>query len=126
VRIVESIEQATNPASVTILAGQTINLTSTGLWELAAATSAGALGLRTAVATHNAVAYEALTGLYKGILDLGIASSDFQALAFDAAVYASDTAGGLDTAAGTVTRIVGTVTPGWANTTADKLLRVDL
>lgn len=126
VRVVEMIEHATNPAAVAINAGQTINLNSTGAWELAAATSLAALGVRTAVATSTVAANMALTGMYKGILDLGIASTDFAALAFDAAVYAADAAGGLETAAGTVSRVVGVVAAGNANTTADKLLRVDM
>jgi hypothetical protein len=47
-------------------------------------------------------------------------------MAFDADVYLSDTDGTLATTAGTTSLVVGTVVPGWAATTADKLLRVDL
>lgn len=125
-RVVEVIEQATAPANVAITAGQTIKFTTTGKWILADASDIAGLGLRCALAIRSVAAGEALTGLYQGVVDLGIASTDFAALAYDAGVYASDTAGGLDTVAGTVSRLVGTVVPGWANTTADKLLRVCL
>ena len=127
VRVVEMTEQATAPASVAIVAMQTIKFdTTTGKWILADASDIAGLGLRCAVAIRSVAAQEALTGMYQGVMDLGLGSTDFQALAFDAGVYASDTAGGIDTAAGTVSRLVGTVVPGWANITADKLLRVKL
>lgn len=125
-RVVEVVEQGTAPAAVAITAGQTIKFDTAGKWILADASDIAGLGLRCALATRTVAISEALTGLYKGVVDLGIASTDFAALAYDDGVYASDTAGGIDTAAGTVSRLVGTVIPGWANTTADKLLRVCL
>lgn len=125
-RLVETTEQATAPAAVAITAGQTIKFDTAGKWILADASDIAGLGLRCALAIRTVAISEALTGLYQGVVDLGALSTDFAALAFDAGVYASDTAGGLDTAAGTVSRLVGTVVPGWASTTADKLLRVCL
>jgi len=127
VRVVEVTEQSNPaPAAVAINALQPIKYDTNGKWILADASDIAGLGLRCAVATRTVAIGEPLTGLYQGIMDVGLGSTDFQALAFDAGVYASDTAGGLDTAAGTVSRLVGTVIPGWANTTADKLLRVKL
>lgn len=125
-RLVEVTEQATAPAAVAITAGQLIKFDTAGKWILADASDIGGLGLRCAMAVKTVAISEALTGLYQAVVDLGILSTDFAALAFDAGVYASDTAGGIDTAAGTVSRLVGTVVPGWANTTADKLLRVSM
>ncbi len=48
------------------------------------------------------------------------------ALDYGVEVYLSDTDGRLDTAAGTVSKVIGTVVAGYSNTTPDKLLRVDL
>ena len=56
------------------------------------------------------------------ILDLGEALA---ALAYGAPVYLSDTDATLGTTAGTVSIVVGHVTPGWNATVADKLLILD-
>jgi predicted RecA/RadA family phage recombinase len=123
VRPVLIIEQDTKPAAETITRGQVIRQDTSGKWVKAAADTSGHAGNKRAIALHDVIAGQALTGLRKGLLDIGDALS---ALAFDALVYLSDTGGGMDTAAGTVSTVIGTVESVWAATSADKLLRVDL
>lgn len=120
VRLVQVYEQATHPASVAITAGQAIRRDTNGKWAIANATSAGNAGNRQAIAIRSVAANESLTGVYDGLLDVGEALA---ALAFDAKVFLSDTAGTLADAAGTVSVLLGTVAPGWAASAADRLLR---
>jgi hypothetical protein len=116
--------QMTLPASVAVAAGQAVRPDATsGKWVLANAALAANIGdLHIALSTVKAG--EALTAVKSSsILDVGEALA---ALAFAAPVYLSDTAGTLADAAGTVSTVVGKVIPGWANTTPDKLLRVNI
>jgi hypothetical protein len=116
--------QLTLPAGVDINAGQCITPDPTsGKWALANAATAGNVG-DAFIALTSVKAGESLTGV-KGpsVLDVGEALA---ALNFAAVVYLSDTAGTLADTAGTVSTPVGRVTPGWAYTAADKLLRITL
>lgn len=97
--------------------------TTTGFLEKGNGSSAGELGTVAGVLL-DAEPLIGLTGsivLLKSnaIIDLGEALA---ALAFDASVFVSDTDATLADTAGTVSRIVGKVVPGFAGTTADKLL----
>lgn len=77
-----------------------------------------------AIATRSVAAGEPITGMKKGILG-GLTFSQ----AYNALIYVSDTDARLGDAAGTVTKIVGRVTPAHAVTLGmapDKLLCVDL
>lgn len=124
VAVVEMIEGITAPVSEDVVAGQAVRLVvASGKLCLALATTAANVGKRPAIAVRSANAGQALTAMFKGILDVGDA---LDSLDFDAQVFMSDTAGTLADAAGTVSQVIGTVTPGWAHTTADKLLHVDL
>jgi len=117
------IEQFTGPAAEAIVAGQYVRFnTSSGKIELGKATTT-AEARAGGIALGSVAANETVTALSKGWLAVGAA---LDALTFDDDVYLSDTDGTLADAAGTVSRLVGTVVPAWGNTTADKLLRVDL
>jgi predicted RecA/RadA family phage recombinase len=120
---VRVIEQHTLPAAAAITVGAVVYIDSAGKFALADGSSAGpaaAYGIAMEKATE---ANEAITAVRKGIVDLGDA---LDALAFGASVYLSDTNTGiLGDVAGTVSKVVGTVIPGWGATAADKLLRVD-
>lgn len=114
------------PVTVAITAGQYMRLnTTSGKFELGIATSAPNLGNIGFICTRNVDAGLAVVGLKKGILDLGEALAG---LAFGAQVFVSDTSGTLGDAAGTSSKIVGVVIPGWATSgaNADKLLLVDM
>jgi hypothetical protein len=115
-------EQFTGPAGEAITVGQYVRLnTTTGKVELG---NASALGEAAdgGIALHAAAVAEAVTVVRKGILDMGEA---LVGLAFNALVYLSDTDGTLADGTGTKTKVLGEVVPGWANTTADKLLRLN-
>lgn len=123
VEIVQSYEQMTHPAAVAITAGQIVRRDANGKWILADATlaaNAKAYGM----ASRTVIAGEALTAVKKGIMD----GFDLDALAFDADVFLSNTAGAMGTAAGTVSNRIGRVVPGHGTSigvAADKLLEVD-
>lgn len=125
VHIVEVYQQETLPAGVDITAGQICRPDANGKWILADATVGGAnTGTRRGFATRSAKAGMALTCVRKGLVDPETAVA---ALAFEAAVFLSNTPGGMDSAAGAVSVTLGTVQPGWASgVTADKLLLLDL
>jgi len=124
VHTVQVQQQVTLPASVAIAQGQYIIEDTNGKWAIGNATTQGNVGRRAAIATKAVDAGMPLTGLVKGVMDVGNALS---ALAFDAQVFLSDTVGGvLADTAGTVSKVVGTVRPAWGATAADKLLFVDL
>lgn len=117
------IEQETKPAVEAITAGQYVRLDTAGKWALGNGTTTGEVGAGGGIALKSVAAGEALTALRRGIVDIG---DGFTALAFGASVYLSDTDGALDTAAGTVSKVVGYVDSAWAAASADKLLHVDL
>ena len=121
---VKVLEQYTAPAAEAITVGQVVRLdTTAGTWTLANGSAAGeARGLGIAISAANQAGI-AITAVIKGVLDMGDALGD---LTYDDDVFLSDTDGTLADAAGTVSLIVGRVVPGFASTTPDKLLRVDL
>lgn len=122
---VHVIEQHTAPAAVAITAGQWCYTDTAGKWALANATTAtlGGTGRR-AMAKKSVAAGEALTCVYRGLVD---PHGALDALAFGAAVFLSDTVGGvMADAAGTVSIVLGNIVGGWASgATADKLLRIN-
>ncbi len=117
--------QATYPAAEAITAGAPIRLdTATARWTNANGTTAPEARV-THIATRTVLAGESLTGVRRCTID-GLV---LDAIAYDGAVYLSDTDGRLDTVAGTVSTLVGRVVPGFAvtlGTAADKLLDVGL
>jgi hypothetical protein len=64
-----------------------------------------------------------ITPMKRGILDIGNALSGVN---YGAPIYLSDTDGTLADSAGTVSTIVGYCIAAWGNTTADKLLLVNI
>lgn len=110
VEVMESESQKTLQAGVAITAGQAIYpVVTTGRWGLAAATAATNCS-NVHLATKSAAIGEGLTGIKRGKMD-GYAIS---ALNFGDQVFLSDTPGGLDTAAGTVSVVLGRVQPSTA------------
>lgn len=106
-RIVESIEQMTLPAAEAVSAGQAVRLdTTTGKFTKGNATLAAEARIY-GIATHTVVAGQPVTAIRQGV----VAGHDLSALAYDAAVYLSDTDGTLADAAGTVSTVVGRVIP---------------
>jgi hypothetical protein len=120
---VEILEAFTGPAAEQISAGCYVRLdTTSGKVARGNGSSSAEIGPgRNGVALKTVNANESVTVMEDGILDVGDA---LNALSFDDKVYASDTDGVLADSAGSVEHVVGTVTPGWAATTADKLLHV--
>ena len=120
---VKIIEQFTAPAGEAFSAGAAVRLdTTTG--KLTGANGSAAAEARVAgIALTTAAANDTVTVLRKGYVDLGDA---LDALTYDDDVFLSNTDATLADTAGTVSTIVGTVVPGFAATTPDKLLRVDL
>ena len=121
IRPVVVLDQFTGPAVEAITAGQWVRLDpSTGKVALGNATTlAGAAP--GGMALGAAAAGQVVTVVRAGIVDIGDALSGN----YGADVYLSDTDGVLADATGTKTKVVGRIEPGWANTTADKLLRID-
>lgn len=99
----DPIDRHTAYASVAITAGQVIRLNSSGKWVLAQATTAPN-GAGCFIALRGAGVNQPLTGMRQGKM-----SGLDTALAPPAAVYLSDTAGGLADAAGTVSIVLGRV-----------------
>jgi len=124
VKVVEVVEQFTGGAGAAIDAGVAVkyNLTS-GLIDKAKATTSALARCVGIAVTSTSRQPKAPTVIRKGLLDVGEALA---ALDYGVEVYLSDTDGRLDTAAGTVSKVIGTVVAGYSNTTPDKLLRVDL
>jgi hypothetical protein len=125
VNVVESLEQKTAPAAEAIVAGAPVRFdTATGKFTNANGTLAAEARIY-GVAVRTVPAGMAVTAVRRGYLD----GFDLSGMAYDAAVYLSDTDGRLDTAAGTVSTVVGRVAPAFATTlgtAADKLLYVGL
>lgn len=125
--VVESIEQMTLPTVEVCSPGQAVRLdTTTGKWTKSNGSSAGEARIYGLVVGGVAnVAGQAVTAIRQGVID----GYDLSGLAYDAAVYLSDTDGALADAAGTVSVVVGRVIPNFSpalGTAADKLLLVDL
>lgn len=122
VHVVESIEQLTLPAAEAIAAGAIVRIDTDGKFTNGNGTSTTENRIY-GVATRTVVAGQPVTAIAKGVLD-GFTFSQ----AYDAILYASDTDGRIGDAAGTASKIIGRVIPGWAQTlgsAADKLLRVE-
>lgn len=120
VHVIKALEQLTAPAAVAIAAGQIIAIDANGKWFLALATTAANAGRRRAMAAKSVAAGESLTGIIRGLVDVPGA---LDALAFDAQIFLSDTAGTIADTAGTVSTVVGTIVPGWASgASPDRLL----
>lgn len=124
VAIVKDYESLTLPVDEAVTAGQAGRLTvATGKLTKAngtAAPEARALGV---FVRSSKFVNDPVTLLKRGILDLGAA---LDGVALDAIIYLSDTDGTLADSAGTVSVKIGRVIPGFASTTADKLLFVDV
>ena len=124
VRIVEMLPDG--PAGEALNAGEVVRIdTTTGRYTPANGTASGeARPVGIAVNTAN-YAGETISVLKSGILDVGDA---LDALAYDLALYNSDTDGAIGSAASdsTVDNIIGRVVAGWGDTAGDKLLLVDL
>lgn len=120
---VKSFVQFTGPAAETIAAGQYVRFdASTGKLTKGNASSS-AEAADGGIAINGGAAGTTLTAIHYGIVDVGDA---LDALDYGATVFLSDTDGVLGDSAGTVSKEVGKVVPGWGHTTADKLLFVDL
>lgn len=123
---VQIIEQFTAPAGEAITAGQVVRYDpDNGKFMLAGGTTAVGVAGPKYIAIHTAnVANIAITGVSKGLIDLG--GSALDGVAFGGTVFVDNTAGGLGTAAGSVSTVAGYVVPGFAaGTAADRLLRVN-
>jgi len=123
VEVAQSFIQHTLPAAEAITAGAPVRIDTSGNFTNSngtTTTEAATWG----IATKTVVAGEALTAIRKGIMD-GFTFAG----AYGSTVYVSDTDGRLADAAGTVSKIAGTVLPGTANllgAAKAKLLLVDL
>jgi len=123
VHVVESIEQLTLPAAEAILAGAIVRIDTDGKFTNGNGTSTTENRIY-GVAIKSVIAGQPVTAIAKGVLD-GFTFSQ----AYDATLYASDTDGRIGDAAGTASKSIGRVIPGWSQvlgSAADKLLRVEL
>ena len=125
--VVDSIEQMTLPTAEVCSPGQAVRIdTSTGKFTKANGSSAGEARIYGIVVGGVAnVAGQPVTAIRRGVVD----GYDISALAYDAAVYLSDTDGALADAAGTVSTVVGRVIPATSQplgTANDKLLLISL
>lgn len=93
-------------AAEAITKGQAVYVNSNGKAALADASAAGTL-ITVGIALDSVGAGQALSVLKAGF----VAGATLTGLAYGDAVYISDTAGGLDTAAGTVSKVIGRVAP---------------
>lgn len=125
IEVVASETQLTLVAAEAITAGFAVRLdTSSGKFTPANGSAAGEARIF-GIALKSVAADEPVTAVRKGYLD----GWDLSGMNYDAVVYLSDTDGRLDTAAGTVSTVVGRVIPGSATTLGtamDKILFVDL
>lgn len=118
-------EQVTGPVNEAVLAGQYTRInTTTGMRQLGNGTNSTEVGVWAGIAMRSAESGGAITFVRRGIISLG--PTALSALAYGANVFLSDTDGMLDTAAGTVSTVIGKVVPGYGSTTPDKLLFVDI
>jgi hypothetical protein len=123
INLVHPISQLTLPAGEAITAGMAVRIdTQTGKFTKANGTNAGEARVF-GIAVKTVIAGESLTAIASGVMD----GWDLSGLAYDAAVYLSDTDGRLEgTNAPTVDVPIGRVIPGWAvGSSADKLLWID-
>jgi hypothetical protein len=125
VRLGAGENQHTAPAIEAITAGQYIRLDpTTGKFALGNAGSVAEAGYSGYIAANSAIAGETVTGFQRPcVMDLGEALAG---LSYDDRVFLSDTDGALATTQGTINVTVGTVVPGFARKTAEKLLKLNL
>lgn len=125
VHVVESIVQMTLPLAESLAVGDAVRIDTTlGKWTGSNGSSSGEARLWGILVSKDPAGAVG-TAVKKGVLE-GFALS---ALAYDAAVYLSDTDKTLADGAGTVSKVVGRVIPATApitGTAYDKLLEVDL
>lgn len=122
VEVVESIMQHTAPAAEAITAGSPVRIDTAGKFTPANGTTTTENAVY-GIATHTAVAGQALTAIRRGVMDGFVLTG-----AYWAPVYAADTDGRLGDAAGTVSTIVGHIIGGHATTLGvapDKILLVE-
>lgn len=100
----ENMETRTVRMSAAVTAGQLVYITAAGLGALASGAVAGTAQAR-GIALRAAAIGEVTSILLQGEVE----GFDVSGLNYDVPVYVSDTAGALDTAAGTVNVIVGRV-----------------
>lgn len=105
-------------AAEAIVAGQPVYVTSAGLAGVADANAAGRQQVR-GIALKSVGAGQAVSVLKRGHM-----AGATLAGAYDSLVYLSDTAGGLDTAAGTMTVRIGRVVP-LSDSALTKVIYVD-
>lgn len=126
-RVVESIQQLTLPFAESVNVGQCVRIdTSTGKWTKANGTTTGEARIWGVLVSKDAAGAVG-TAIRKGVVD----GFDLASLAYDLAIYMSDTDGTLSDSAGdsTVDVIVGRVLPATSTTLGtsyDKLLEIDL
>jgi hypothetical protein len=124
VRVVRMFENLPDgPVNEVVAAGVPVRIETTGHYTPGNGSSAGEAAVRGIACNSGTLAGATVTVMKRGLLDVGVA---LDAMAYGAPVYLSNTDGTLDTAAGTVSTIVGYVVPAWGATTADKLLLVNL
>lgn len=107
-------------AAETISTGQAVYTNANGKAALADASAAGTL-VDVGIALNTAGAGQAVSVIYRGF----VAGYTVGAMAYGAAVYVSDTAGGLDTAAGTVSKQIGRIRSREENGAPVPMLYVD-
>lgn len=124
VSIVKEIESITLPVDEAVTAGQAVRLaTATGKLTKGNASTIAEGRIAGVAARSSRHTAEAVTVIKRGYLDLG---SALDSLAYDAPVYLSDTDGTLADSPGTIPMVIGRVVPAFGQTTADKLLYVDV
>ena len=122
---VKIIEQLTGPANSAVAVGNAVYLVAaSGKFGLADENGAAPLNEPEGVSIKAALQQnDTITVVKKGYLDIG---NVLTALNYGAPVYLSATAGLLADADPGNAVVIGEVWPAFGNTTADKLLRVDL
>lgn len=121
---VSVIEQSTGPANEVVDAGEAVYmLAASGKYALADEDGTWPTKRVKGISITSAVANGTITVVQKGIVDLGDA---LDGMDYGDPVFLSDTPGKLADADPGAGVIVGQVVPGWAATTADKLLSFDV
>ncbi|MGV1048238.1 MAG: hypothetical protein ACOYD4_06915 [Solirubrobacterales bacterium] len=113
------------PTDEAVSAGQAVKINvSTGRYTKANGSSAAEARIVGIAVSSAAASGEIISVVKRGIVEVGAAA--LTSLAYDKQIFLSDTDGTLGDTAGTVSTTVGRVVPGWADTTAGKLLSVEL
>jgi hypothetical protein len=112
------------PTDEAVNAGQPVRInTTTGRYTKANGTTAAEARVVGISVSTAAAAGGVISVVKRGILEMG---SGMDGLTYDDIVYLSDTDGTLGDTAGTVSVVIGRTVGGWAETTAEKLLSVEL